>query len=117
VASLAGATAAAVNAAAVLVGSRGLRLFDAALVGYATATVFLAFGVAYRYTVWASNPPTRRYLRRGWQAFFSWRTFRRLPTAVRALWSAPSASRPSCGRGRGSWFAHQLLFWGWCWPP
>jgi hypothetical protein len=80
-ASLAG-TAAALVTAAIYLGSRGLRYFDAALVGYATATVMLAFGVVYRYTVWVSSPPASRYLRRGWQAFFSWRNFRRLPTAV-----------------------------------
>jgi hypothetical protein len=69
--SLAGGLAAALVALAIYLGSRGLRYFDATLVGYATATVFLAFGVVYRYAVWVSSPPTRRYLRRGWQAFFS----------------------------------------------
>src|SRR5215218_729769 len=66
--SLAGGVAAALVALAIYLGSRGLRYFDAALVGYATATVFLAFGVVYRYAVWVSSPPARRYLRRGWQA-------------------------------------------------
>src|SRR4029450_3441626 len=80
--SVAGGAAALLVALAIWVGSRGLRYFDAALVGYATATVFLAFGVVYRYAVWVSSPPARRYLRRGWQAFFSWRNFRSLPTAV-----------------------------------
>src|SRR5215207_9407080 len=80
--SLAGGIAAAVVAVVIYLGSRGLRYFDAALVGYATATVFLAFGVVYRYAVWVSSPPARRYLRRGWQAFFSLDNFRRLPTAV-----------------------------------
>src|SRR5215207_8013135 len=79
--SLAGGIAAAVVAVVIYLGSRGLRYFDAALVGYATATVFLAFGVVYRYAVWVSSPPARRYLRRGWQAFFSLDNFRRLPTA------------------------------------
>jgi len=112
-ASLAGAIAAAVTAAAILVGSRGLRYFDAALVGYATATVFLAFGVAYRYTVWVSSPPARRYLRRGWGAFFSWRNFRRLPTAVpRSLVTYFGFQAFLRARGRGRWLAHQLLFWG-----
>ena len=82
-ASLAAAAAAAVTAAAIWLGSRGLRYFDAALVGYATATVMLAFGVVYRYAVWVSSPPARCYLRRGWQAFLSWRNFRRLPPPCR----------------------------------
>jgi hypothetical protein len=61
--SVAGAVAAVVVALAIYAGSRGLRYFDAALVGYATATVFLAFGITYRYAVWVSSPPARRYLR------------------------------------------------------
>ena len=112
-ATLAGAAAAAGTAAAIWLGSRGLRHFDAALVGYATATVMLAFGVVYRYAVWVSSPPARRYLRRGWQAFFSWRNFRRLPTAVpRSLVTYLGLQTFIRERGRGRWVAHQLLFWG-----
>jgi hypothetical protein len=40
------------------------------------ATVSLAFGVVYRYTVRVSSPPARRYLAGGWRAFLSWRNFR-----------------------------------------
>ena len=112
-ASLAGAVAAALTAAAIWVGSRNLRYFDAALVGYATATVVLAFGVVYRYTVWVSSPPARRYLRRGWAAFLSWRNFRRLPTAVpRSVVGYLGLQTFIAARGRGRWIAHQLLFWG-----
>jgi hypothetical protein len=68
---VAGAVAALLTANAIYLGSRYLRYFDAALIGYATATIVLAFGVVYRYTVWVSSPPARRFLRRGWQAFFS----------------------------------------------
>jgi hypothetical protein len=49
-------------ALAIFVGSSGLRNFDAALIGYATATVILTFGVTYRYAMWVQTPPTRRYL-------------------------------------------------------
>src|SRR4029450_1217615 len=52
--SVAGGIAAALVALAIYLGSRGLRYFDAALIGYATATVFLAFGVHYRYAVWVA---------------------------------------------------------------
>jgi hypothetical protein len=111
--SVAGGVAAVVVALAIYAGSRGLRYFDAALVGYATATVFLAFGVTYRYAVWVSSPPARRYLRRGWQAFFSWRNFRRLPTAVpRSVLGYLGFQTFLRARGRGRWLAHQLLFWG-----
>jgi hypothetical protein len=113
VASVAGTVAAALTTAAIYLGSRNLRYFDAALIGYATATIVLAFGVVYRYTVWVSSPPTRRYLRRGWQAFFSWRNFRRLPTAVpRSLVTYLGFQTFIGARSRGRWIAHQLLFWG-----
>ena len=101
--------AAVVVALVIYAGSRGLRYFDAALVGYATATVFLAFGVTYRYAVWVSSPPARRYLKRGWQAFFSWRNFRRLPTAVpRAVLGYLGLQSFLRARGRGP---------AWCSPP
>src|SRR5215216_5250811 len=104
--SLAGGIAAAAVAVAIYLGSRGLRYFDAALVGYATATVFLAFGVVYRYAVWVSSPPARRYLRRGWQAFFSFENFRRLPTAVpRSVLGYLCFQTFLRARGRGRWLA------------
>jgi hypothetical protein len=116
-ASVAGAAAAVVTAAAIWLGSRNLRNFDAALVGYATATVVLAFGVVYRYAMWVSSPPARRYLRRGWGAFLSWRNFRRLPSAVpRSVVGYLGLQTFIMARGRGRWVAHQLLFWAWYWP-
>lgn len=52
-------------------GSRLLENFDSALLPYAVATVFLAFGVAYRYTVRVSAPGARRLFKQGWRSFFS----------------------------------------------
>jgi len=69
-----------VTAAAIFFGSGQLRTFDAALIGYATATIFLAFGVAYRYVVWVRSPPAMRYVRRGWRSFLS---FRKLVLKIR----------------------------------
>lgn len=43
--------------AAIYFGSRELQNFDAALIGYVTATMFLFFGVTYRYVVWVQSPP------------------------------------------------------------
>jgi hypothetical protein len=112
-ASLIGAAAATITAALIYVGSRNLRYFDAALLGYAAATVFLAFGVVYRYVVWASSPAARRYLLRGWQAFLSWRNFRRLPTAVpRSLVTYLAFQTFLRARSRRRWIAHQCVFWG-----
>ncbi|MCE3236024.1 MAG: narT [Vampirovibrio sp.] len=55
----------------IVVGSRNLEHFDAALVGYTFATVAAAFGIAYRYSMWLQRPPTNVYWHRGWQLFFS----------------------------------------------
>src|SRR6187200_3616355 len=66
-----GLAAAAFLAALIVIGSRNLDHFDAALVGYTFATLFATFGITYRYAMWLRRPPTRLYWRRGWQAFFS----------------------------------------------
>ena len=54
----------------IVVGSRNLAHFDAALVAYTFAILFATFGLTYRYAMWLSRPPTAMYWRRGWQAFF-----------------------------------------------
>ena len=46
--------------ASIYFGSRRLRDFDAALVPYAGASVFSAFGLGYRYSMWLTKPPTHR---------------------------------------------------------
>src|SRR3982751_6716478 len=66
----------------IVCGSRNLRHFDAALVGYTFATLFAAFGIAYRYTMWLRGPPTRLYWKRGWQVFFDGRF---LPSNLRRI--------------------------------
>ncbi len=53
----------------IVLGSRRLTHFDAALVGYTFATLFAAFGIAYRYAMWLQRPPTALYWKRGWQVF------------------------------------------------
>lgn len=112
------ASAAAISAtvgltALIYLGSRGLQNFDAALIGYATATIFLGFGVTYRYVVWVQSPPTRRYLTQGWKAFLSWRNFRRFPTLVpKALVSNLVLQSFIRERSFGRWAAHQALYWG-----
>ncbi|MEO8178885.1 MAG: MFS transporter [Deltaproteobacteria bacterium] len=61
--------------ALILLGSRNLSHFDAALVAYTFSVLFATFGLTYRYAMWLSRPPTALYWRRGWQAFFrrGWR--------------------------------------------
>lgn len=77
-----GLGATALLALLIVAGSRNLRHFDAALVGYTFATLFATFGIAYRYSMWLQRPPTRLYWSRGWQVFFD-RRF--LLTNVREL--------------------------------
>ena len=52
----------------IVLGSRNLNHFDAALVGYTFATLFATFGITYRYAMWLQRPPTRMYWRRGWRS-------------------------------------------------
>ena len=110
---VAGVASASLLAAAIYLGSDSLRTFDAALIGYATATVVLTFGVVYRYAMWIQQPPTRRYFVHGWRAFLSWRNFRRFPALVpRQLVSYLGFQLFLRERGRGRWLAHQAIFWG-----
>src|SRR5512140_3568862 len=64
-----GVTMTAVLAALIVIGSRNLAHFDAALVGYTFATLFATFGLTYRYSMWLQRPPTALYWKRGWQVF------------------------------------------------
>jgi hypothetical protein len=49
----------------IVVGSRNLQHFDAALVGYTFAVLFATFAITYRYAMWLLRPPTKRYWNRG----------------------------------------------------
>ena len=103
----------AVLAAAIVVGSRNLQHFDAALVGYTFATLFAAFGISYRYAMWLQRPPTRMYWRRGWQAFASRRSLgaNTVSLARRALVEF-AANAYIFKRGRLRGLAHWLIMWG-----
>src|SRR5207253_8640678 len=71
VASAWGLLATALLGALIVLGSRSLNHFDAALVGYTFATLFAMFGITYRYAMWLRRPPTRMYWRRGWSVFLT----------------------------------------------
>jgi nitrate reductase gamma subunit len=106
---------AAVGVAIVLVilGSGGLRWFDAALVGYLFGTLFAIFGVTYRYAVWLRRPPTALLRKRGWQALrqpdLRAGNARMIPGLVGANLLAQTFIRR---RSSARWIAHQLVFWG-----
>src|SRR5262249_45508928 len=65
----AGGIAVLVGAAAIILGSRNLRDFDWTLAAYAVGCIFALFAIVYRYAIWSQRPPTRMYLKRGFQAF------------------------------------------------
>ncbi len=102
-----------VLAALILVGSRNLAHFDAALVAYTFAVLFATFGLSYRYAMWLQRPPTAVYWRRGWQAFFR-RGFRarNVVTWFRRLGSEVAANRFILKRSRLRGITHLLIMWG-----
>ncbi|MER5309909.1 MFS transporter [Streptomyces sp. NPDC002773] len=112
-ATLAGVVVSALLVLAIVLGSRLLRDFDSALLPYAVATVFLAFGIAYRYTVWISAPGARRLFKQGWRSFFSAANFRKAPTALPRMIATYLGFQKFLGaRSHARWAAHQLVFWG-----
>lgn len=98
----------------IVVGSRNLAHFDAALVGYTFATLFATFGITYRYAMWLQRPPTKMYWRRGWQVFFLSPRFllTNLVEFGRRFTVEFVANRFIWRRGKARWGAHWLIMWG-----
>jgi len=105
--------AAALVIAGIYFGSRRFRDFDPALISYAGAAVFAAFGIGYRYTMWLQRPPTRLYWRRSWQLFLSPRS---LPSNIWRIailvWNDLIEQKFIHKRSHMRWAAHWLIFWG-----
>src|SRR6187402_3256108 len=100
-------------AAAIVIGSRTLAHFDAALVGYTFATLFATFGITYRYAMWLERPPTRMYWRRGWQAFLSPRSLpRNLVQGLKRGTLDFAFNRYIFRRGFLRGAAHWMFMWG-----
>jgi uncharacterized membrane protein (DUF441 family) len=97
----------------IVLGSRNLAHFDAALVGYTFAVLFATFGITYRYSMWLQRPPTALYWKRGWQVFLRPRHlaqnikewFVRVPSDF-------GLNLFILQRGKLRWSAHMLLMWG-----
>jgi hypothetical protein len=108
-----GLAAAGVLAALIVIGSRNLSHFDAALVGYTFAVLFAIFGIAYRYAMWLQRPPTAVYWIRGWQIFFK-RGYRTLNFGnwFRRVVNDIALNRFIFRRGADRWLAHWLIMWG-----
>jgi hypothetical protein len=98
--------------AAIVVGSRNLAHFDAALVVYTFATVFATWGVIYHHAVWIQKPPTRVYWRRGWELVRRKGLAARLAALTRLAGTHLVAQTFIGRRSRLRWWMHQLLFWG-----
>ena len=113
----AGLVAAAAVTALIVVGSRNLKDFDWALTTYAVGSIFAAFAVVYRYAVWSQRPPTRMYLKRGMQAFFSrkrgWTSMpRNTGTLGKLLLDNFVLQRFITRRSKQRWIMHACLSWG-----
>jgi len=112
-ATIGGLAAAGLVTAAIYLGSGALSRFDRPLAAYAAATIFAAFAIAYRYTMWIQRPPTWYYFRAGWRLFL--RPSRLLPNLLKLvglLWSQIIAQRFIERRSRQRWAAHMCLAWG-----
>src|SRR5690606_28686528 len=90
----------------VLVGSRNLQNFDAALIAYLIGTVFAVFGIAYRYSVWIQRPPTRLYWRRSMQFLFSRHFVSYILRSVKLFFRNILFQRFIAYRSRSRWIGH-----------
>jgi hypothetical protein len=97
----------------ILLGSRNLAHFDAALVAYTFSVLFATFGLTYRYSMWLSRPPTALFWRRGWQAFArkGWR-FRNARFWASRFSLDILANRFIVQRDRLRGLTHLLIMWG-----
>lgn len=112
-AGLLAALAAIVLLALIYAGSRGLKDFDSALIGYAVGTVVAAAALVYRYTLWLRRPPTWRYFKGGWGTLLNGRTaWRVLAMLPKAFFTDILAQTYILPRGKLRWLAHLCLFWG-----
>ncbi|MCG3160784.1 MAG: hypothetical protein JMDDDDMK_01859 [Acidobacteria bacterium] len=97
----------------IIVGSRNLAHFDAALVAYTFATLFAAFGITYRYAMWLQRPPTALYWKRGWQVFLRPQYLaRNIATWFKRVTGDMALNHFIARRGALRWSAHMLIMWG-----
>jgi hypothetical protein len=97
----------------IVIGSRNLAHFDAALVGYTFAVLFATFSITYRYTMWLQRPPTALYWRRGWQTFLrrGHRSFN-ITNWFKKVVNDFALNSFIRHRSTMRWIAHMLLMWG-----
>ncbi|MBE7551443.1 MAG: MFS transporter [Anaerolineales bacterium] len=97
----------------IIIGSRNLSHFDAALVAYTFSILFATFGLTYRYSMWLQRPPTAMYWRRGWQVFFK-QGYRLLNLGHWFKWVVDdiALNRFIWSRDWLRGLAHGLIMWG-----
>jgi hypothetical protein len=97
----------------IVIGSRNLSHFDAALVAYTFATLFAVGGITYRYAMWLQRPPTLMYWKRGWQVFLQ-KNHRMLNTRewFKRVSVDFAAQHFIWKRDRLRWLAHFAIMWG-----
>jgi len=110
---LLGLAASALLTVLVILGSRNLEHYDAALFGYTVASV-VAFGaVVFRYAIWLQRPATRVYWKRGWKLFRDRKALMANTTsAVTTVVGGLAAQKFIFRRGFSRWLMHQLIMWG-----
>lgn len=96
----------------IVVGSRKLIYFDAALIPYLIATVFAIFGCIYRYSVWLSRPPTRILWERSVKSVFSKEFLLNFRSIIRAFIENLFIQKFIGSRSHYRWVMHFLLAWG-----
>lgn len=106
------AVATAGLAALVVIGSRGGRWLDPALLGYLAASVFALFGIAYRYFAWLERPATAMYWRWTLRGLLHPRGWIRLPRMGLVLADQMVLQRFIDFRAHRRWLAHVLIAWG-----
>lgn len=106
----------AILARLIVLGSRNLAHFDAALIPYTFATLFAAFGITRRYALWLQRPPTAMYWKRGWRVFFRLFRPRYMGRNFVAFSERVTGHFALNGfiwrRGRLRWAAHWFTMWG-----
>ncbi len=98
--------------AAIVVGSRNLGNFDAALVMYTFAIIFATWGVVFHYNVWLMKPPTRLYWDRGWEIFHEQSLWKSLPSLLRNTATHLLGQTFIRKRSPLRWWMHQSHFLG-----
>ncbi len=96
----------------IVIGSRKLFYFDAALIPYLIATVFAVFGCIYRYSVWLFRPPTRILWQRSLKMVFNRDFLPNMGLVVKAFFENIFLQKFISKRSPYRWIMHFLLAWG-----